>query len=254
VDARAQHSELLDKFLSAKRVLCVQPHYDDNDIYAGGTIARLHDAGAEIIYLTVTDDLVGFLDQSLSDEKMSAQLRAEQIEAGKIIGVDNFYWLNYPDASKYDYYRLRQDIIDYIRLLQPDFILTVDPWLPYEAHRDHILTGQAASEALLVGGFSRLASNISVPSENILHRVTGIAYYNTAWPNSVIDIGETWQRKHTAMRVFKAQFSSDEIDRLIDETSTIEAAAGEPYRISHAEELKLVTAAQLHGNTKTWRS
>jgi LmbE family N-acetylglucosaminyl deacetylase len=40
----------------AKKILCVQPHYDDNDIGAGGTLAKLHEAGAEIIYLTVTDD------------------------------------------------------------------------------------------------------------------------------------------------------------------------------------------------------
>ncbi|MCC6956023.1 MAG: PIG-L family deacetylase, partial [Anaerolineales bacterium] len=44
---------------SARRVLCVQPHYDDNDIAAGGTIARLKSAGAEVVYLTVTDDLMG---------------------------------------------------------------------------------------------------------------------------------------------------------------------------------------------------
>jgi N,N'-diacetylchitobiose non-reducing end deacetylase len=249
-----QASRLVDEFLCAARVLCVQPHYDDNDIYAGGTIVRLHDAGAEIIYLTVTDDMVGFLDQSKTDEMMSTQLRAEQQEAGKIIGVDAHYWLNYPDAAKYDYYRLRQDIIDYIRLLKPDFVLTVDPWLPYEAHRDHILTGQAVSEALLVGGFSRLASNIPVPKENIQHRVTGIAYYNTAWPNTAIDISQTWQKKHSAMQVYKAQFSPEEIDNLIIETSELEVEAGKVRNLTRAEELKLVTASQLHGNTKTWRS
>lgn len=249
-----QASRLVDEFLCAKRVLCVQPHYDDNDIYAGGTIARLHESGAEIIYLTVTDDLVGFLDQSKTDEMMSTQLRTEQQEAGKIIGVDTYYWLNYPDAGKYDYYRLRQDIIDYIRLLKPDFILTVDPWLPYEAHRDHILTGKAVSESLLVGGFSRLASNIPVPKESIQHRVTGIAYYNTAWPNSVIDISQTWQKKHSAIRVFKAQFTPEEIDNLINETSALEVEAGNAANMAHAEEIKLVTAAQLHGNTRTWRS
>ncbi len=33
---------------AAKRLLCIQPHYDDNDIGAGGTIAALGDAGADI--------------------------------------------------------------------------------------------------------------------------------------------------------------------------------------------------------------
>ncbi len=32
---------------SARRLLCIQPHYDDNDIAAGGTIAALAAAGCE---------------------------------------------------------------------------------------------------------------------------------------------------------------------------------------------------------------
>ena len=47
---------------SATRVLAIQPHYDDNDIAAGGTIAALIDAGIEVVYCTVTDDLVGVVD------------------------------------------------------------------------------------------------------------------------------------------------------------------------------------------------
>ena len=40
----------------AKRVLFVQPHPDDNQIGAGGTIAWLRSLGVEVYELTVTDD------------------------------------------------------------------------------------------------------------------------------------------------------------------------------------------------------
>ena len=43
----------IPNIFEAKRILCIQPHYDDNDIAAGGTLAALHDAGAELVYLTV---------------------------------------------------------------------------------------------------------------------------------------------------------------------------------------------------------
>lgn len=86
--------------MQAKRVLAVQPHYDDNDIAAGGTLAALHAAGAEIVYLTVTDDLMGVIDASLSPGAAAAQLKREQEAAGKIIGVSQHYWLGYPDAGK----------------------------------------------------------------------------------------------------------------------------------------------------------
>jgi LmbE family N-acetylglucosaminyl deacetylase len=59
----------------AKTVLFVQPHYDDNDIAAGGTLAAFHAAGARLVYLTVTDDLVGVIDPTLSDEEAAAQLK-----------------------------------------------------------------------------------------------------------------------------------------------------------------------------------
>ena len=54
---------------AAERILVVQPHYDDNDIQMGGILAKLANNGAELIYLTVTDDLVGVIDQSLSKAK-----------------------------------------------------------------------------------------------------------------------------------------------------------------------------------------
>jgi len=63
---------------TAEIVLAIQPHYDDNDIAAGGTLAALSQNGAAIHYLTVTDDLVGVLNQSLSDGHMTVQLREEQ--------------------------------------------------------------------------------------------------------------------------------------------------------------------------------
>ena len=55
---------------SAKRILCIQPHYDDNDIGAAGTLIRLQQNGAEIFYLTVTDDLMGVVNVTLSDEEL----------------------------------------------------------------------------------------------------------------------------------------------------------------------------------------
>ena len=50
--------------MKAKRVLAVQPHYDDNDISCGGMLAALAANGAELYYLTMSDDLVGVIDET----------------------------------------------------------------------------------------------------------------------------------------------------------------------------------------------
>ncbi len=100
----------IPKLMGARRILCVQPHCDDNDIAAGGTIAALSSAGAEVFYLTVTDDLVGVIDPQLSDKTATAELRADQARAAGEIGVSAHYWLGHPDAGNYDYFELRTGI------------------------------------------------------------------------------------------------------------------------------------------------
>jgi LmbE family N-acetylglucosaminyl deacetylase len=59
---------------SCKRVLAIQAHYDDIDISVGGLIATLIKNGAEVLYATVTDDLAGVTDLTLSRETAAARL------------------------------------------------------------------------------------------------------------------------------------------------------------------------------------
>ena len=78
---------------AAKSILCIQPHYDDNDIAAAGILTQLAKNGAEIFYLTATDDLMGVVDASLSDEDAAQHSKRDQFAAGKIVGVKEQFWL-----------------------------------------------------------------------------------------------------------------------------------------------------------------
>jgi LmbE family N-acetylglucosaminyl deacetylase len=62
---------------SARVVLAIQPYYDDNDISAGGSITSLVEQGTEVYYLTVTNDLVGVLDERLSAQAATRHFKAE---------------------------------------------------------------------------------------------------------------------------------------------------------------------------------
>lgn len=230
----------------ARRILCIQPHYDDNDIGAGGTLALLHDRCAEIIYLTVTDDLMGVLDISLSGEAATHQLRHEQVRAGKIIGVSQHYWLNYPDAGAYDYYELRREIIRTIRLVKPDLLFAPDPWLAYEAHRDHVLTGQAAAEATTLYSLPRLPSDPEVDAAYIPHEVLGIALYYTNAPNTIVNISPVHEKKEEAVRCYQSQFSDEDMARLLMFLDAKEHIAAEGCKFPLAEGLKVMHPLQLH--------
>ena len=230
----------------AKRILAIQPHYDDNDLGAGGALAALAAGGAEIDYLTVTDDLVGVLDATLSDEEATAQLRSEQERAGAEIGVDRQYWLGFPDAGEYDYYTLRREIIRHIRMLQPDFLFSVDPWLPYESHGDHLKTGRAVTEAALLYGFPRLATDPEIDRDYRAHTLRGIALYFTLKPNQIFDISGFRERKHRAIDAYQAQFTSESLEQLHQGLDFMERSWAEGKAFSHGEALKVLSPGQLH--------
>src|SRR5688500_18299826 len=231
----------------ARRVLCIQPHYDDNDIAAAGTLTLLQQNGAELFYLTATDDLMGIVDHSLSDEEATKALKQDQFAAGKIIGVKEQFWLGYPDAGEYDYFALRRDFLKYIRMLQPDFVFTADPWLTYEAHRDHIQTGLAAAEAVMFAGLTKIASSDpTVDAAYKEHDIKGIVFYYTREPNQIIDISPTWETKIATVRCYEAQFDRPGMDQLILalDAKSQQVAVGESF--THGEPLKILHTSALH--------
>ncbi len=237
----------------ARTILAVQPHYDDNDLGAGGTLAALSRAGAQVTYLTVTDDQVGVIDPALSREAAESALRREQARAGQFIGVVEQRWLGYPDAGPIDYYALRDDLVIAIRDLRPEVVFTVDPWLPYEFHRDHILTGSAVSEAIGLYGFPRLKVHGKTDASYRPHALSGVVYYFTHAPNTLFDVGTTYSLKQQAVRCYESQFGAEEMDQLIalQERQAREAARGQTFEF--AEPLKLLHPAQLHIQTDTWK-
>ncbi|MCI0550569.1 MAG: PIG-L family deacetylase [Anaerolineae bacterium] len=232
---------------SAKRILCIQPHYDDNDIAAAGILTQLQQNGAELFYLTVTDDLMGVVDHTLSDEDAAQALKRDQFAAGKITGVKEQYWLGYPDAGEYDYFAVRRDLLKYIRMIRPDFVFTADPWLTYEAHRDHIQTGLATTEAVMFAGLRKIvSSDPKVDSAYEEHEIQGIALYFTREPNYIADITSTWKEKIGAVRCYEAQFSKEGMEQLVMAMDMKSQQAAQGQSFARGEPLKVLHTNALH--------
>jgi LmbE family N-acetylglucosaminyl deacetylase len=168
--------------------------------------------------------------------------------------VSEHYWLGYPDADWYDELELRNSIIKYIRLVRPDFIFTTDPWLPYDAHRDHICTGLAVSEAVLLYGLKRLSVDPQVDAAYEPHEVEGIVYCFTQAPNTFVDISQHCKKKHQALDICRAQFTEEDMARLHQILDLKEREFTEGRGFSHAEPLKGLQPVQLHAGVDTWRS
>lgn len=241
------------ELLGAGSVLCVQPHYDDNDIGAGGTLGALSSAGVEIHYLTVADDLMGVLDPKLPNEDATATLRREQAEAGRHIGVGTEEWLALPDAGNWDVVGLRTRIIEAIRRHAPDYVVTCDPWLPNEAHRDHTRTGIAAAEALLFYGMPRFVTTPEVDDAYMPHRVQGLLLYFTLEPNLVFQIDATQERKHRALDAYRAQFTEEGLVGLHQALRAMESRWAEGHSFACGEALRLLRPHELHVGLAAYR-
>jgi N,N'-diacetylchitobiose non-reducing end deacetylase len=187
------------------------------------------------------------LEVGLSAEAASQTLKRDQQSAGEVIGVSQQFWLGYPDAGEYNYFTLRRDLLKIMRLIQPDFIFTADPWLTYEAHRDHIQTGLAAAEAAILCGMSKIpSSDPAVDASYTGHETLGIAFYFTREPNVLFDITATWDKKLAAVREYRAQFDELGMAELLFalEVKSRQMADGQDF--AQAEPLKVLPLSALH--------
>jgi N,N'-diacetylchitobiose non-reducing end deacetylase len=230
--------------LDAKRILCVQPHPDDMEVSCGGTLARLSDLGAHITYLTVTDGGAGSSIRQ-DENKLAALRHEEQLQAGKIIGVQDYRWLNQRDADYLASEKLQTDIIQAIREVKPDTVITLDPWLPYEAHPAHRNVGLCVAAAVLFSGIPNIPAN---SLESTGHEVFCIAFGFTAKPNTFVDITTTWPRKVDAIRAHASQFPEESWPFYGQYFAAKAMQYGGPMGVEKAEALKVLRPVHLHCN------
>ncbi len=191
------------KIEDAKCVLCVQPHSDDNEIGMGATIKKLVDMGCEIHYLTVTDGRLGTENVNQDLNELVKIRREEAINAAKLLGVNNFHFFDYKDGSLTDSRELSYRISELIRTIKSDYVFVCDPNNKYEAHLDHIIVGQAVSQAVLSSSLAYYPEDTKTSP----FQVNAIGYYFTATPNTFVDISSEVSYQFDAMAMHKSQFN-----------------------------------------------
>lgn len=225
-----------------RRALVIQPHPDDNEIGMGGTVAKLVQDGAEVIYLTVTNGDRGCSDPNLTLEDIAAIRRKETEAAGRCLGVERFYYLNLPDGGPLDLYDTAVKIAGVIREVKPDTVFCPDPWLPYEAHADHRDTGLAATQAVMNAGLRDFPRGAVYEK----HAPANIGYYFTAYPNTVADVSDTFEKKFDAILCHKSQVDEQTaaLFRMYFTGKAQELAEGQPFALG--EGLKMLRKLHMH--------
>lgn len=235
----------LPHVLDAKKIVAIQPHPDDNEVNIAGTLMELHQRGCEIVYVTVTDGRAGAW-STVQDEEQIIQVREEEkIRSGEIVGVHKHIDLHFPDGGIYSIDDVTKQLIHIYREEKPDLVFSVDPWMPYEAHPDHIKVGHAAARALL---FSN--NTILYPITNVnAYQVPQIAFHGTSYPNTWIDITNHFDRKLESILAHRSQFDNDmwPFIKQYFQLSAQEAFKHiAPQQAGFAESLKVLSHMQLH--------
>ena len=185
---------------ACRKVLCVQPHPDDNEIGMGGIVAKLAAGGVQVDYLTVTDGALG--DQGLHDRSLSlAEVRRAEAEAaGRLLGVTDFHWLDLPDGGLDDVAGLARQVAAIIRAGRYDAVFCPDPWCAYEAHWDHVVCGRAVAYAALIYDLGQAADNATLKA---------VGFYFTASPNTVVDVSAHFPAQLQALAAHRSQVSPE---------------------------------------------
>jgi LmbE family N-acetylglucosaminyl deacetylase len=226
----------------AKRVLFVQPHPDDNQIGAGGTIAWLRSLGVEVFELTVTDDRYAEPEYIGKENEVQTVRQKEALAAQQMLGMKNAGFLGFADKNDASEREISLKILEVIRELKPDFVLTADPNLANECHSDHIKVGNAVKYAVMDAQCDFYPEFIDGKKRDDAWKCKGVGFYYTSEPNTLVDITEFEELK---MKAIKCHVSQAE-PTLLAAIMLQQTMFAEGTEFKAAEPLRLLSDLQMH--------
>ncbi len=226
----------------AKKVLFVQPHPDDNQIGAGGTIAWLRSLGVEVYELTVTDDRYAVPEYIGKENEVQTLRQKEALSAQQFLGMKNAGFLGFADKTDASEREISLKIVEVIRKIQPDYVITADPALANECHSDHIKVGNAVKYAAMDALCNFYPEFKDGQLRDDVWRVKGVGFYYTDCPNTLVDITDFEQTKMQAIKCHESQCEPALLAAIMLQQQIF--AEGTEFKA--AEPLRLLSDLQMH--------
>ncbi len=225
-----------------KRVLFVQPHPDDNQIGAGGTIAWLRSLGIEVYELTVTDDRYADVAYIGKENEVQTVRQKEALSAQQMLGMKNAGFLGFADKNDATEREISLKVLEVIREIKPDFVITADPNLATECHSDHIKVGNAVKYAVMDSMCDFYPEFVDGKPRTDAWRVGGVGFYYTDKPNTLVDITEFEELKMKAVKCHVSQAEPTLLAAIMLQQQMF--AEGTEFKA--AEPLRLLSDLQMH--------
>lgn len=181
----------------SRTLLGVFAHPDDESFGPGGTLARYAGEGKTVHVIIATDGIAGSVEEpsKLNNHESLAQVRSTELSnAAVALGVTTIWSLPYRDSgmrnsadNQHPAALIQQpleqttlEMFGYLQRLQPDVIITHDPFGGY-GHPDHVRVCEAATAAFY------LARNAAQSSANGAYRGPQKLYY-TAFDKRILKL------------------------------------------------------------------
>ena len=223
-----------------KRVLAVYAHPDDPEVSCAGTLARWADEGAEVhLVICARGDKGATADGS--DPAGLVERRADEADAAaQVLGLAGHANLGYPDGEVENTAELRAELVERIRSLRPDVVVSCDPTAVffgsrYVNHHDHRSVGFAVLDACAPAA----ASPLYFPASGPPHQVGTIYLSGTLEPDTWEDIVMTVERKVEALCCHRSQVG-DESDLVGEVVRRRAASAGADAGLAYAEAFRVM--------------
>jgi len=132
------------------RLLCVTAHPDDESGAFSGALLMAHRNGVETSLLCLTEGQAAHHRGEAADSADLGRLRrAELAAACEVLGVTRYEVLHYPDGDlpRQDFYALVGVIVERIRTVRPQVVLTFSGDGGVNLHRDHTIVSLATTAA-----------------------------------------------------------------------------------------------------------
>jgi LmbE family N-acetylglucosaminyl deacetylase len=189
-----------------KTVLCLVPHPDDAEYYAGGLIAKLALEGNRILIAVTTDGIKGSFE--LEGKELTDARHNEMVNSAKVLGAEEPIFLGYTDfeVDLLPPGILRERFIYLIRKYKPHTVITEDPFWLGETHPDHRAVAMAAMEAINYARLPRIYPQHL--KEGLKPHIVIEKYFYSEDPekfNKIVDITSTFDKKVESLAAHKSQ-------------------------------------------------
>jgi LmbE family N-acetylglucosaminyl deacetylase len=131
------------KKMDKKNIMAIGAHPDDPEIFCGGTLAKYSARGDSVYMVYATDGTAGGFTENRA--KLAKTRLEEGRAAGAVIAAEVFS-LGLPDGELVYSLENRNKVIEIIRRVKPDVIITHPD---YDHNSDHRITGMLVNDAVM---------------------------------------------------------------------------------------------------------